>query len=246
MELKDKVILITGGSSGIGRAIALEFARHQTHIFFTYSQNESGAKETASQIESLCSTAQAIKANSTKPEEIESVFEKINQKHQHLDILVNNAGRHIFSKDQLAATYWRDNFDTYLFPAVAYTQQALKYMTQGGKIINTSSIYGNEYVGETGLMPYSAAKAAINSFTRTLAKMVAPAITVNAIAPGYVETPGWGTLTEERKQQLGHDQLIDRFIKPQEIAQAAVMLAQNDAITGEIIIVDGGLSLKTL
>ena len=114
----------------------------------------------------------------------------------------------------------------------------------GGKILNTASIRGLTNTGREGIMPYSAAKAAVVNFTKTLAKQVAPKILVNAVAPGFVYTPYYETLSKELKDQFINNTLIKRFITVEEIADAFHYLATTDAITGSVLVVDGGFTLK--
>ena len=119
-------------------------------------------------------------------------------------------------------------------------------MKTGGKILNISSVYADGKACWKGLSAYGAAKAAVSHFTQTLAKNLAPKILVNAIAPGYVKTPLWKDTTEEGFKESGKEQLIERMIEPSEIAHMAVAIVENDAMTGEVVIIDGGISLKTI
>src|SRR3989344_4592428 len=108
------------------------------------------------------------------------------------------------------------------------------------KIINISSIYGLLESGKSTFLQYSAAKAAMNSLTKTLAKRVSPRVLVNAVSPGYTWTPAWSGTSNEEKKRYESRTLINRFVDPSEVAQVVVMLAENDSITGQIIVVDGG------
>jgi len=119
-------------------------------------------------------------------------------------------------------------------------------MSKGGKILNITSIYGDGKTCFKGLPAYGAAKSALNHFTQTLAKNFAPNVLVNAIAPGYVQTPLWKDVSEEEFKTSGKEQLIERMIQPEEIADIAISVIKSDAMTGEIIRVDGGISLKTI
>ena len=101
-------------------------------------------------------------------------------------------------------------------------------------------------MGTPQSIAYSSAKAAVNSFTQTLAKSLAPKINVNAISPGYVDTPMWSHTTEDEKKVFGKDQLIGRFVRAEEVADMAVAIIKNEAMTGEVVVIDGGLSLKTI
>ncbi|MCA9386747.1 SDR family oxidoreductase [Candidatus Dojkabacteria bacterium] len=242
MNLKDKKVLITGASSGIGLAIATTLAKAGAHVAFTYNSNETGAKETLKQIGEH---GLMFKVDFAKEDEIDVLFEKLNKEWGSLDILVNNAGvnrpRGLFeTKD------WKEVFQIDLFSAVKTTGLAVELMENKGKVLNITSIYGFGKACYKGIAPYGAAKAALNHYTEVLAKNLAPKILVNAIAPGYVKTPLWGNKSEQEFKDSGEEQLIERMIEPSEIANMAKAILENDAMTGEIVIVDGGLSLKTI
>lgn len=135
--------------------------------------------------------------------------------------------------------------DTILIGSARVTIAAREVMSQG-KIIFVSSIHGRLGHGRPDVIGYSAAKAALDSYMKNLAKEVAPQILVNAVAPGRTFTPGWGELSEERKQEQAAGHLIERWIQPEEVADAVLFLAKNDAVCGEVLTVDGGMSLKVL
>lgn len=242
MDLKNKVALVTGGSSGIGQAIAIALAQEECTVIFTYNTNEKGADETLKQ---LGDTAAKFKVEMHNEEEVTELFSFINSSYGSLDVLVNNAGinrpRGLFDPQD-----WREIFEVDLFSIVLTTGLAVEMMRNGGKIVNITSIYGEAKACYKGIAPYGAAKAALNHYTQILAKNLAPNILVNAIAPGYVRTPLWGNKTEEEFQDAGKEQLIGRMIKPEEIADIAVAIIKNDAMTGEIVVIDGGISLKTV
>jgi 3-oxoacyl-[acyl-carrier protein] reductase len=242
MDLKEKIVLVTGASSGIGRAIAALLAQHGATVIFTYNSNSLGASET---LKLLGAKGAKYKVELQKEDEIQNLFSNIKTNYGKLDVLVNNAGinrpRGLFDSND-----WKELFQVDLFSVVLCTGLAVDLMTSGGKILNITSVYGDGKVCDKGLAPYGAAKAALNHYTQTLAKNLAPGILVNAIAPGYVRTPLWGNKSEADFAQNGMDQLIQRMIEPEEIARMAVTILTNDAMTGEIVMVDGGISLKTL
>jgi len=242
MILKDKKILVTGGSSGIGQAIAIALANQGAIVAITYNENEKGAGETLSQ---LGNSALKLRVDMQDESQIREQMQILKKEWNILDVLVNNAGvnkpRGLFSPAD-----WKEIFQVNLFSAVLITGLAVDMMTEGGKILNITSIYGDGKACESGLAPYGAAKSAFNHYTEVLAKNLAPKILVNAIAPGYVRTPLWGNHTDAEFVEYGKEQLIERMITPEEIAQMAVAVIQNDAMTGEIVRVDGGLSLKTV
>lgn len=242
MELKNKVVLVTGGSSGIGQAIVVALASEGCQVIFTYRGNENGAEET---LKKTGKYGTALKANFHKEEEVKKIFSTIKKKYGHLDILVNNVGINR-PRDLFSTEVWREIFQVNLFSAVLCTEEAVKLMGGKGRILNISSIYAEGKSCWKGLPAFGASKAAMNHFTQTLAKNLAPDILVNAIAPGYVQTPLWKNTTEEDFIESGKEQLIERMILPEEIAQIAVSVIKNDAMTGEIVAVDGGVSLKTV
>lgn len=242
MNLKDKIAVVTGGSSGIGQAISVALGRQGCKVIFTYNSSEKGAQET---LEKLSENGVKYKVDLHNEAEIKELFTFIKTKFGKLDILVNNAGinkpRGLFDPND-----WREIFQVDLFSIVLSTGLAVELMKNGGKILNITSIYGDGKACFKGIAPYGAAKAALNHYTQILAKNLAPKILVNAIAPGYVETPLWGNKTKKEFKESGKEQLIERMIEPSEIAQMAVAILENDAMTGEIVIIDGGISLKTI
>lgn len=243
MDLKNKIAIVTGGSSGMGQAISIALAKEGCKVIFTYNSGEKRADKTIKMAGANC---QKFQVDLNNIQQVNDLFDFVRSEFGKMDILVNNAGIEVFSDDQLELNAWQKTFETDLFWAVRCSALARDLMTTGGKILNISSEYGDEWMGYKDSIPYSAAKAALNNFTRTLAKKLAPKIYVNAISPGYVNTPMWKVTSGDQKKVLGKDQLIERFIEPDEIAQMAVAILINDAMTGEVVVVDGGLSLKTV
>jgi len=242
MKLNNKIALVTGASSGIGKAISTSFAQKECKVIITYNTNSKGADET---LKKLNKDSIKVKVDLHSEKEIEQLFSKIKDQFGKLDIVVNNAGinrpRGLFDPED-----WREIFQVDLFSVVSVTGKAVDLMKDGGRILNISSVYGDGKACYKGIAPYGAAKAALNHYTQVLAKNLAPEILVNAIAPGYVRTPLWGEKSEEEFKESGKEQLIERMIDPSEIAQMAIAIIENDAMTGEIIYVDGGISLKTI
>ncbi len=227
----------------MGKAIVYALVNKGAKVIFTYNRKQEEADAILAELGK--DNVTAIKVDFHSDEQIANLFAEIDQHYDHLDILVNNAGinrpRELFGMGT-----WREMFQVDLFAPVAMSGEAVKRMKDGGKILNITSIYANPTACDKNLAAYGAAKAALEHFTKVLAKNVAPKILVNAIAPGYVQTPLWINTTEEEFKDAGHDQLIDRMIQPGEIAYMAIAILENDAITGEIVTVDGGLGLKTI
>ena len=199
MELKDKVVLVTGGSSGIGKAISIAMVKEGCRVIFTYNSSAKGADET---LNHLGKNGEKFKVDMHSEADIEQLFKYIKEKYGRLDILVNNAGvnkpRGLFNTSD-----WKEIFQVDLFSVVYCTGKSVELMVDGGKILNMTSIYGDGKACWKGIAPYGAAKAALNHYTQTLSKNLAPKILVNAIAPGYVKTPLWGNKTEAEFEDSG-------------------------------------------
>jgi 3-oxoacyl-[acyl-carrier protein] reductase len=247
MPLTSKVALITGSSSNIGRAIALEFARKGATVIVNAKSNRQGGQLVVEEIKSGGGRAMFIQADVTDPKEVKTLFCQARDVFGPPDILVNNAGAAIgaafLDSDK---DHWIKAFETNFFSAVFCAREAAALMLPrgSGKILNTASIRGLEHTGRQGIMAYSAAKAALINFTKTLAKELAPNIQVNAVAPGFVYTPNYDKFSQELKDEFLNGTLIKRWITPQEIARAFVFLATQESITGEVLVVDGGFTLK--
>lgn len=245
MNLKNKVVLITGGSSGIGKAVVMAFAKEGSRVVFTYRTKKSESEAIVEEIKKTGGHAVAINVDMHSEEDVQKLFIQIKNTYNSLDILINNAGINR-PRDLFDLKVWKEVFQVNVFSVVLCTGLAVELMKNGGKIINVSSIYAEGKACWKGLPAYGASKAAISHFTQTMAKNFAPKILVNAIAPGYVQTPLWQDTTEDDFINSGKEQLIERMIQPEEIAEMAVAIAKNDAMTGEVVVVDGGISLKTI
>lgn len=251
MLLKDQVALVTGGSRGIGRAIVKALAKEGAKVAFVYRSQQAEAEALAKEVAEAGGTAQAIQADVSDPEAPQRVIEQVKQAFGgRLDILVNNAG---VIRDTLFVRMseddWRTVLGTNLDGTFRFCKAAAELMVfkqRSGRIINISSIAADHV--NAGQTNYAASKGAINSLTRALATEVAGRnVTVNAIAPGFIETD----MSEAVRNKAGD--LIKKMIpakrlgQPDDIAAVAVFLASPAAsyITGQVITVDGGLSLGT-
>ncbi|MFC1633005.1 SDR family NAD(P)-dependent oxidoreductase [Patescibacteria group bacterium] len=245
MNLQEKTILITGASSGIGQAIAVSCAQKGATVFINYRKNLKGAKETLNQVEKH-SKGYIFQADLTDERQIEKMFGDIADKVGLIDILINNAGN-AQPGDFFDNAAWKDQFESIFFSALHTSQHFLKQKagSQPRKIINISSYYGNLSSGNAEYFSYSVAKAALSSMTVTLAKVDSKTL-VNGIAPGYTWTPAWEGISKNEKKLCESRTMINRFMNAEEIARAVVSVLENDAITGQIITVDGGLSLQRL
>jgi NAD(P)-dependent dehydrogenase (short-subunit alcohol dehydrogenase family) len=246
MTLKDKVVLITGSSSGIGQATAIRFAEEGAKVVINYHVNKSGGEETLAKVKELSPESILIQADVSKEEDVERLFQEVLNKFGTVDILINNAAIGTDKKPYLEASYedMKEMIDADITSVLMCAQRAIKLMEkQGhGKILNTSSIRGWEYGGRAPV--YAASKAAVNSITRTLAKQVDPAIQVNAVAPGFVKTRSYDAMSEEQVQGFLDQTYLKRWVTVDEIADAFLFLSKNDAMTGQVIYVDGGFTLK--
>lgn len=245
MKLKDKVVLITGSSSGIGKTTALAFAKEGAKIVINYNVNKKGGEETLKEIKKY-SGGILIQADVSNLADIERLFGEVEEKFKTIDILINNAAIPNDQVPYLEAPYGEivRLVSTDLIGPMVCSQYAIKYMQkQGyGKILNTTSIRGWEHGGRS--VVYAASKAGLNSFTRTLAKMVAPVIQVNAVAPGFVKTRNYDGMSDEQIKTFIDQTQLKRWVTEEEIADAFLFLAKNDAMTGQVIYVDGGFTLK--
>lgn len=245
MNLKDKKILITGASKGIGRATAIAFAKEGCLVAINFKSDTKVAQEVLDECNRYSKGNILARADVSNEKEVSEMCQEVKQEFSHLDIVVNNAG--IFDENdnptnvEAFENVFRNNF----LSAVMVTKHALPLM-QGGKIVNISSIHGRLGHGRPSAAAYSAFKAALENWTKNLAKDLAPKILVNAVAPGRVATPMWGNPDAKEQEELGQVHLIKRMIQPEEIAEAIVFLSKNDAICGEVLTVDGGMSLVTL
>ena len=247
MKLKDKVTVITGSSSGIGEATAYLFAKEGSRVVINSKSNAEGGEKVVEKIKKDGGEAIYVKADVSDPKEAKILFDKTLEAFGTIDILINNAGGYE-EQDFLTASKesWLRIFDNNLFSTVICSQYAAEIMLKkaGGKILNTASVYGLEHTGDPTGMAYSVAKAGVISLTKNLAKLCAPKILVNAVAPGYVEVRKLDSYSESAKKEMVGEMRLGRLIAPQEIAEAFLYLATADAVTGEVLVVDGGLTLK--
>jgi NAD(P)-dependent dehydrogenase (short-subunit alcohol dehydrogenase family) len=243
-KLSGKAALITGGDSGIGRAVAVHFAREGADIAIVYEESDGDAKRTQQMIEKEGQQCLLVKGDLSSEAFCNSVIKKTIVKFGRLDVLVNNAGMHkdttaieAISKQQLLRT-----FSVNIFPLFYLVKAALKHMTEDSTIINTASV--TAYRGSEHLMDYAATKGAIVSFTRSLAQNLADKkIRVNAVAPGPIWTPlVIEAFDNKQLRDFGKDTPMGRAGFPYEVAPAYVYLASADSsyVTGQVIHVNGG------
>ena len=249
MLLKDKVAIITGSSRGIGRATAIEFAKQGAKVVVNYNKSKEEAEKVVEEITRLGTEAISIKADVSKPDEVKLMINKTLEKFGSINILVNNAGM-VAPKPFLELTTddWKKTLDTNLLGVFICSQAVVPHMMKqkSGKIVNISSIRGLGHCGRTSVYVYNSSKAGVINFTKTLAKELAPFINVNSVAPGWVETEMNKKASPELRESENNKIYMKRFAKPEEIAKAIAFLASDDSsyITGQVLVVDGGYSLK--
>ncbi|MGC1403334.1 MAG: 3-oxoacyl-ACP reductase family protein [Thermodesulfobacteriota bacterium] len=249
MRLKDKTAVITGASRGVGRAVALAYAKEGADIIVNYASNEAAAQEVVRQIESLGRKAVMVRGDVAKKEEAFAVVNAAREQFGHLDILVNNAG---FTRPNLlhkmTEEQWDAVVDLHLKGAFLCTQAAALIMMdqKKGKIINVTSVAG--LVGTVGQINYSAAKGGLLSLTKSAARELARYhVCVNVISLGIVATDMTEKIRTDPKLKDIYMRriLLERFAEPEDITPAFVFLASDEAgyITGQLLCVDGGYGM---
>ncbi|MBW1720744.1 MAG: 3-oxoacyl-ACP reductase FabG [Deltaproteobacteria bacterium] len=249
MKLKNKVALVTGSSRGVGRAIAIGYAKEGAKVLVNYTSNETAAMEVVNEIKQIGSDAVAVKADVAVKAEAENLVQAAVEQLGGLDILVNNAG---FTRPammlKMTEEQWDQVVDIHLKGAFLCSQAAARHMSEkkAGKIINVTSVAG--IVGTVGQINYSAAKGGVISMTKSMARELARYnICVNVISLGIVATDMTEKIrTDEKLREIYMNRiLLKRFAEAKDIAPAFVFLGSDDAdyITGQLLCVDGGYGM---
>jgi NAD(P)-dependent dehydrogenase (short-subunit alcohol dehydrogenase family) len=243
-KLKDKVAIITGGDSGIGRSVAVYFAREGADVAIAYLESDEDASITRGLVEKEGRKCLLFRGDVSNQAFCSEVVAQVAKEWKKINILVNNAGTQEPAKDieQISNEQLIRTFSVNIFPYFYFVQEAQPYMKEGDCIINTASV--TAYRGSWHLLDYSATKGAIVAFTRSLAKNLASdKIRVNAVAPGPVWTPlVVYSFSKEHLEKFGKETPLGRAGYPCEIAPAYVFLASQDSsyITGQVVHVNGG------
>jgi acetoacetyl-CoA reductase len=245
-ELAGKAGVVTGGARGIGRAIALELARHGGSVAVGYSQKADAAEEVVQQIKEMGNGAEAfaLKANVQFPDEVKPAIASVAERFGKIDFLVNNAG---ITRDRslvkMTHDDWNAVIDVNLQSIFNVTHEVLPYMLDRsfGRIVNISSVIGQ--MGNFGQANYATAKAGMIGFTKSAAlEFARKGITVNCVAPGYTETDMVASVPEAAMEKVLARIPMGRLAQPEEIAQAVFFLvAYGDYITGQVVAVNGGM-----
>lgn len=247
MQLKDKTALVTGGSRGIGRAIALAMAAEGANIGLVYAGNQQAAEETVAQIEGLGVKVKAYRCDVGSYAETEQLAQQVLEDFGSLDILVNNAG---IVRDKLIRSMKEEDFDQVIATNLKGSFNLIKHFypkfmrSPGARIINIGSVVGLS--GNKGQANYAAAKAGMIGLTKSTAKELASrGVTCNLIAPGFIHSEMTDQMPEKAKDGFLNVIPAGRAGEPEEVADLAVFLASEKAgyITGQVIAIDGGMTM---
>lgn len=246
MQLQGKVALITGGGTGIGRASALALAGEGASIAINYSRSQAEAEKTAEDVRALGPSAITVQADVSQDAAVRTMVQKTVEQLGRIDILVNNAGftKRIDHRDLegVSEEVWDRTMDVNLKGIFFCCRAVVPYMKQqgNGSIINIASVAGIKGTGSS--IPYAASKGGVITLTKSLARVLAPEIRVNAVAPGLVETrwiQGWDDVDQARQQAI-REMRMGRILTPEDVAEVVLFLAtQASMVTGQTIVIDG-------
>ena len=244
MDLRGKVALVTGGGTGLGRVISLALAREGMNLAINYTKSEKEANETLGELRALGAKAIAIRADVSQAAEVKTLVNRVMEEFSRVDVLMNNAGTTVFvpfaDLDAVSEADWDRIMAVNIKGAWLCAKAVAPIMKRqgAGRIIQTTSISGLRAGGSS--LPYSVSKGAETMLTRALALALAPEITVNAVAPGLIDTR-WGRAWGENSiEQAAAAAPLKRLPSLEDCAAAVVLLAKSDSMTGQSIVVDAG------
>lgn len=246
LDLDGRVALVTGGARGIGKSIALTLARHHAHVALVDVDDDSGQRS-AGELRELGIQSTFLRCDVTRADEVKDVIDTCRSELGGLDILVNNAG---ITRDGLLLRAkdddWQRVLDVNLTGAFHFTRAAAKYLMKidRGRVINIASVVG--IMGNAGQSNYAASKGGLIAFTKAVAKELAPrGVTVNAVAPGFIETEMTAGLDEKARQAMLQTIPAGRYGSPDDVANGVLFLASDLAsyITGHVLVVSGGMAM---
>ncbi len=247
MNFSGKTAVVTGGSRGIGRAVCLELARGGANVVLCYAGNEAAANDTIAACEALGAKALAIRCDVAEAGEVKALMDAAVKTFGRIDILVNNAG---ITRDGLLMMMKDEDFDAVINANLKGTFLCMKAVSRlmmrqrYGRIVNLSSVVGLR--GNAGQVNYAASKAGVVGMTKSLAKELASrGVTVNAVAPGFIETDMTAAMTDAAKAATLASIPMQKLGAPEDVARAVAFLASDEAayITGQILAVDGGMAM---
>lgn len=245
MEFKDKIVVVTGGTRGIGRAISLHFAREGARVTAAYLKNDEAAEKLVGEAEGLAGSIAVVKADVSTSDGAAALMDAAAKETGSIDVLVNNAGilRDAFLP-MMSETDWDEVIKSNIYPLFHCCKWGVRKMIgkRSGAIVNISSI--SAFTGNPGQTNYAASKGAAISFTRSLAReMGAMGIRVNAVAPGLIDTEMVASLKKDLVDTIIKSSSLRRIGRPEEVAEAVAFLASDRAgyITGQCLIIDGGI-----
>ena len=247
MDFKGRTALVTGGSRGLGRAVCLELARGGANVAFCYAGNEAAARETVRDVEALGAKALSLRCDVSDAAQVDALVKAAVEAFGRIDILVNNAG---ITRDNLLMRMSEADFDAVISANLKGAFLCMKAVSRHmlkqryGRIVNLSSVVALR--GNAGQVNYAASKAGIIGMTKSLAKELASrGVTVNAVAPGFIETDMTAAMTDAARTAARSAIPMGRLGAPEDVAKAVGFLASDEAayITGQVLAVDGGMSM---
>jgi 3-oxoacyl-[acyl-carrier protein] reductase len=246
-RLEGRVVLVTGGGTGIGRATCLSAAREGARVIVNYSRSRDDAEQTVRDIRATGAEGVALQADVSRDEEVRAMLARVQASHGKLDVLVNNAGTTTFvpfaDLEALTEEMWDRVWAVNVKGTFFVTRQAAPLLrkAEGSQVINIASVAGMTGFGSS--MAYCASKAAVISLTKSLARALAPSIRVNAVAPGFVDSR-WTAGQDVYRQRHLELTPLGKVCTPDDVAEVALALATSAGmVTGQVIVVDGGRTL---